>query len=110
MSAISQAPISYLIRLGVERRGEEYLSFPQRALFDKIGIRTMVKSDPGATGHDLAISTCRTACGTANAFFPKALTQIAAFDPYPEAVVATAKNAREIVIDGRGLREMQRCI
>ncbi|MGE0132355.1 MAG: serine hydrolase domain-containing protein [Blastocatellales bacterium] len=34
--------INYLIRLGVEKRGEEYLSFPQRALFDKIGIRTMV--------------------------------------------------------------------
>src|SRR5262244_3330842 len=34
--------INYLIRLAVERRGEEYLSFPQRALFDKIGIRTMV--------------------------------------------------------------------
>ena len=26
--------ISYLIRLAVEKRGEEYLSFPQRALFD----------------------------------------------------------------------------
>lgn len=34
--------INYLIRLAVERRGEEYLSFPQRALFDKIGVRTMV--------------------------------------------------------------------
>jgi len=39
--------ISYLVRLGVERRGEEYLSFPQRALFDKLGIRTMViETDP----------------------------------------------------------------
>ena len=39
--------ISYLIRLGVQKRGEEYLSFPQRALFDKIGIRTMViETDP----------------------------------------------------------------
>ncbi|MBA3557461.1 MAG: serine hydrolase [Gemmatimonadaceae bacterium] len=39
--------INYLIRLGVEKRGEEYLSFPQRALFDKIGIRTMVmETDP----------------------------------------------------------------
>jgi len=39
--------ISYLIRLAVERRGEEYLSFPQRALFDKLGIRTMViETDP----------------------------------------------------------------
>ena len=30
---------NYLIRLAVEKRGEEYLSFPQRNLFDKIGIR-----------------------------------------------------------------------
>jgi CubicO group peptidase (beta-lactamase class C family) len=34
--------VNYLVRLGVERRGEEYLSFPQRALFDTIGVRTMV--------------------------------------------------------------------
>jgi len=39
--------ISYLIRLAVEKRGEEYLSFPQRNLFDKLGIRTMViETDP----------------------------------------------------------------
>jgi CubicO group peptidase (beta-lactamase class C family) len=39
--------INYLIRLAVERRKEEYLSFPQRALFDKIGVRTMVmETDP----------------------------------------------------------------
>jgi CubicO group peptidase (beta-lactamase class C family) len=39
--------ISYLIRLGVEKRGHEYLSFPQRELFDKLGIRTMViETDP----------------------------------------------------------------
>ena len=39
--------ISYLIRLAVEKRGEEYLSFPQRALFDKLGIRTMrIETDP----------------------------------------------------------------
>jgi CubicO group peptidase (beta-lactamase class C family) len=39
--------ISYLVRLGVEKGGEEYLSFPQRALFDKLGIRTMViETDP----------------------------------------------------------------
>jgi CubicO group peptidase (beta-lactamase class C family) len=38
---------NYLIRLAVEKRGEEYLSFPRRALFDKIGIRTMViETDP----------------------------------------------------------------
>ncbi len=39
--------INYLIRLAVEKRGEEYLSFPQRALFDRIGVRTMViETDP----------------------------------------------------------------
>ena len=38
---------NYLVRLAVEKRGEEYLSFPQRQLFDKIGIRTMVmETDP----------------------------------------------------------------
>ena len=30
-----------------KKRGDEYLSFPQRALFDKLGIRTMViETDP----------------------------------------------------------------
>ena len=39
--------INYLVRLGVERQKEEYLSFPQRALFDKLGIRHMVlETDP----------------------------------------------------------------
>ncbi len=39
--------INYLVRLGVEGRGEEYLSFPQRVLFDKIGVRNMVmETDP----------------------------------------------------------------
>jgi len=39
--------VNYLIRLAVEKRGEDYHSFPQRALFDKIGIRTMVlETDP----------------------------------------------------------------
>ena len=39
--------VNYLVRLAVEKRGEEYLSFPQRALFDAIGIRTMVmETDP----------------------------------------------------------------
>ena len=51
--------VNYLIRLGVEKRGEEYLSFPQRALFDKIGIRTMVmETDPFGNfltqGYELA--------------------------------------------------------
>lgn len=34
--------VNYLVRLAVEKRGEEYLSFPRRALFDRIGIRTIV--------------------------------------------------------------------
>ncbi|HXK61069.1 MAG TPA: serine hydrolase [Acidobacteriota bacterium] len=51
--------VNYLIRLGVEKLGEDYLSFPQRALFDKIGIRTMViETDPYGNfmthGNDLA--------------------------------------------------------
>jgi CubicO group peptidase (beta-lactamase class C family) len=51
--------INYLIRLAVEKRGEEYLSFPQRALFDELGIRTMVlETDPFgnflAQGYELA--------------------------------------------------------
>src|SRR2546422_1355860 len=51
--------INYLIRLAVQKRGEEYFSFPQRALFDKIGIRTMVlETDPFGNfltqGYELA--------------------------------------------------------
>jgi CubicO group peptidase (beta-lactamase class C family) len=39
--------INYLIRMAVERRGEDYLSFPQRALFDKLGARTfLIETDP----------------------------------------------------------------
>ena len=39
--------INYLIRLAVEKRGEDYLSFPQRALFDRLGIRNMImETDP----------------------------------------------------------------
>lgn len=34
--------INYLVRLGVEKSGGDYLTFPQRALFDKIGIRSAV--------------------------------------------------------------------
>jgi CubicO group peptidase (beta-lactamase class C family) len=38
---------NYLVRLAVEKRGEDYLAFPQRNLFDKIGIRSMVmETDP----------------------------------------------------------------
>jgi len=39
--------VNYLVRLAVEKRGAEYLSFPQRELFDPIGVRTMVmETDP----------------------------------------------------------------
>jgi CubicO group peptidase (beta-lactamase class C family) len=39
--------VSYLVRLGVAKQGGDYLSFPQRALFDKLGMRTMVlETDP----------------------------------------------------------------
>jgi hypothetical protein len=39
--------VNYLIRLGVEGRGMDYLTFPQRALFDRIGVRSMViETDP----------------------------------------------------------------
>jgi CubicO group peptidase (beta-lactamase class C family) len=51
--------VNYLVRLAVEKRGEEYLSFPQRELFDRIGIRTMVlETDPHGNflmqGYELA--------------------------------------------------------
>ena len=39
--------IGYLIREAVKKRNEEYLTWPQRALFDKIGIRRQVlETDP----------------------------------------------------------------
>ncbi|MBK8504590.1 MAG: serine hydrolase [Saprospiraceae bacterium] len=39
--------INYLIRLGVEGRGQNYWNFPQQELFDKIGVRNMVmETDP----------------------------------------------------------------
>jgi len=39
--------VNYLIRLAVEQRGEDYLSFPRRALFDKLGMRSVViETDP----------------------------------------------------------------
>lgn len=34
--------VNYLVRLAVEKRGEQYHTFPQKHLFDKIGIRSMV--------------------------------------------------------------------
>jgi hypothetical protein len=67
---------SYLIRLAVEKSGEEYLSYPQRALFEKIGVRTMrIETDPFGnflgqgyevgSGRDWGTSISRTAYGTA---------------------------------------------
>ncbi|MGE5242895.1 MAG: serine hydrolase domain-containing protein [Betaproteobacteria bacterium] len=49
--------IGYLIRKAVTARGEEYLTYPQRALFDRIGIRRQVlEVDPYGnflmTGYD----------------------------------------------------------
>lgn len=49
--------VNYLIRLAVDKRGDDYLSFPQRALFDKIGVRSMtIEPDPYGNfltqGHD----------------------------------------------------------
>jgi CubicO group peptidase (beta-lactamase class C family) len=39
--------IGWLIKQAVTRRGEEYLTYPQRALFDRIGIRRQVlETDP----------------------------------------------------------------
>ena len=51
--------VNYLIRLAVEGRGEDYHAFPQRALFDRIGVRDMViHTDPYgnflAQGYELA--------------------------------------------------------
>jgi CubicO group peptidase (beta-lactamase class C family) len=49
--------IGYLIKLAVQKRGESYLAWPQRALFDRIGIRRQVlETDPYGnfllTGYD----------------------------------------------------------
>jgi CubicO group peptidase (beta-lactamase class C family) len=39
--------LGFLVRQAVERKGEQYLTYPQRALFDKIGIRRQVlEPDP----------------------------------------------------------------
>ena len=50
---------NYLIRLGVEKTGQPYHAFPQKALFDKIGVRNMVMdTDPYGNfltqGYELA--------------------------------------------------------
>ena len=39
-----------LIRLAVEKSGEEYLSFPQRALFDKLGMTALDGSSADMRG------------------------------------------------------------
>ena len=49
--------IGWLVKQAVTKRGEEYLTFPQRALFDRIGIRRQVlETDPYGnfvmTGYD----------------------------------------------------------
>jgi CubicO group peptidase (beta-lactamase class C family) len=49
--------LGYLIKLAVQKRGQEYLTWPQRMLFDKIGIRRQVlETDPFGnflmTGYD----------------------------------------------------------
>ncbi len=44
--------INYLVRLAVEKNGGEYLTFPQTALFDRIGIRSAVL-ETDATGNFL---------------------------------------------------------
>jgi CubicO group peptidase (beta-lactamase class C family) len=49
--------LMYLARLAVTKRGEEFLTWPQRALFDRIGIRRqMLETDPYGnfliTGYD----------------------------------------------------------
>ena len=43
---------NYLVRLAVEKRGGDYLTFPQTALFDRIGIRSAVL-ETDATGNFL---------------------------------------------------------
>ncbi len=53
---------SYLIRLAVERRGGDYHAFPQRHLFDRIGIRdALIETDPYGNflGQGLAFMPAR---------------------------------------------------
>jgi len=53
---------SYLIRLAVEGRGEEYHAFPQRSLFDKLGIRSaLIETDfyGNFLGQGLAFMSAR---------------------------------------------------
>ena len=53
---------SYLVRLAAEARGEDYHSFPQRQLFDRIGIRSaIIETDPYGNflGQGLAFMSAR---------------------------------------------------
>ena len=62
---------SYLVRLGVEGRGEDYHSFPQRALFDRIGIRDgLIQTDPHGNflGQGLAFMSARDWARVANLY------------------------------------------
>lgn len=45
--------VNYLVRLAAEKRGENHLTFPQRALFDQLGIRSAV-IEPDPMGNLLA--------------------------------------------------------
>ncbi len=62
---------SYLVRLAVEARGEDYHSFPQRALFDRIGIRdAVIETDPYGNflGQGLAFMPARDWARLANLY------------------------------------------
>jgi CubicO group peptidase (beta-lactamase class C family) len=62
---------SYLVRLGAEARGEDYHSFPQRALFDRIGIRdAIIETDPYGNflGQGLAFMPARDWARLANLY------------------------------------------
>jgi CubicO group peptidase (beta-lactamase class C family) len=53
---------SYMVRLGAEALGEDYHSFPQRQLFDRIGIRDgLIETDPYGNflGQGLAFMAAR---------------------------------------------------
>lgn len=62
---------SYLIRLAVDRRGGDYHSFPQRHLFDRIGIRNgLIETDPYGNflGQGLAFMSARDWARLANLY------------------------------------------
>lgn len=62
---------AYLVRLAVEARGEDYHAFPQRALFDRIGIRdAIIETDPYGNflGQGLAFMPARDWARLANLY------------------------------------------